>query len=159
MQTLNLSPEPEKTPEADYETVSRIKNGANWFYWIGGISLVNSLILLFGGNWNFFAGLGLTQIVDAIALNVSETDGFSIAKIIALLLDSAIVGIFIGCGFFAGKLQIWAFIVGMVLYALDGILILVLGSYLAAGFHVFVLFMIFRGLKAARELYAAKLVI
>ena len=156
MGTLNLSPEPEqeKIIADNYELINQVKSGANWFYWIAGLSLVNSLIFFFGGNWSFFAGLGITQILDAIVDQVSGHGEFSVIKIIVLAVDLIIAAIFVLCGLWAGKLQIWAFIVGMVLYFLDGILLLLLGAYFPAGFHVFALYMIFRGLSAAQQVNA-----
>ena len=41
---------------------SAFLSGANWFFWIAGLSLVNSLIILFSGEWSFIVGLGATQI-------------------------------------------------------------------------------------------------
>lgn len=156
MSVLNLTPEPEpeKFSKTEYETSLRAKSGANWFFWIAGLSLVNSLIVLFGGNWNFLAGLALTQIVDGITLGLSGTGDFSIILVVAFIMDLIIAGIFVLCGYFARNLQIWAFVFGMIIYALDGVLMLVFGDYLSAGFHAFALFMMFNGLMAARELKA-----
>lgn len=161
MSELNLTPEPEqeKMSRNDYDTLARMKSGAHWFFWIAGLSLVNSLIMLFGGNWSFFAGLAVTQIVDVIILQISGSGDISFILIIAFMIDLLIAGIFVLCGYFAGKLHIWAFVVGMILYALDGVIMLILGAYLPAAFHVFALFMMFKGLSAARELKAAETII
>lgn len=161
MSELNLTPEsePEKMTRYDYDTSARMKGGAHWFFWIAALSLINSLIMLFGGNWSFFAGLAVTQIVDAIVLQVSGGGDVSFILIVAFIIDLLIAGIFVLCGYFAGKLHIWAFVIGMILYALDGVIMLLLGAYLPAAFHAFALFMMFKGLSAARELKAAEAVI
>ena len=157
MQTLNLTDEP-KNPKEEYEKISRMKGGAHWFYWIAALSLINSAIFLYGGNWSFFAGLAITQLADALVYEMSgATNDFSVVKFIALAIDVMIAGLFALCGVFGSRSQISAFIVGMILYALDGVLILLLGGFLSAGFHLFALIMIFRGLMAARELNSAKL--
>ena len=158
MGTLNILPEPEQERilADDYELVSRVKRGANWFYWIAGLSLVNSLIFLFGGNWSFFAGLGITQLVDGIVDQITRSGDFSFIKIIAFVLDLIIAAVFVMCGLWSNKFQVWAFVTGMVLYLLDGLLILVLGAYLPAAFHIFALYMIFRGLSAARQINAGR---
>ncbi|MCP4560303.1 MAG: hypothetical protein GY837_07230, partial [Bosea sp.] len=36
------------------------RSGANWFYWIAGLSIANSLVILFQGEWGFVVGLGIT---------------------------------------------------------------------------------------------------
>ena len=155
MSTLNLTDEPQ-SPLQEYEKNNQVKSGANWFFWIAALSMINSAIFIFGGNWSFFAGLAVTQVADSLVVAASRNDDFSIAKIIALVMDFIIAGIFVMCGIFAGRLQSWAFIIGMVLYALDGVLALILGAYLAAGFHAFALFMIYRGFSASRHLNANK---
>lgn len=71
-----------------------------------------------------------------------------------LVLDLIVVGMFILFGVFAHKRHTWAFIVGMILYALDGLIFLIGQGWLALGFHVFVLVCLFRGFKACRELNA-----
>jgi hypothetical protein len=158
MSVLNLSPEleQEKISVNTYDLLNRTKSGANWFYWIAGLSLINSLIFFFGGNWSFFAGLGITQIIDAIVDQLTQGGGLSVIKIVAFVIDIVIAGIFVLCGLWANKFQTWAFIVGMVLYLLDGLLILILGAYLSAAFHVFALYMIFKGFSAARQINASR---
>ena len=152
MDSLNLTPEENNQAQNNYAVAAQAKSGASWFYWIAGLSLVNSAIFLFGGNWSFFAGLGATQVVDGIVDGILGNGGFSVIKLIAFAVDIVIAAIFVGCGVFANKFQIWAFVAGMVLYFLDGLLLLVLGAYLPAAFHVFALYMIYKGLAASKQL-------
>ena len=158
MSVLNLSPEPEQEKIAadNYDLLRRTKSGANWFYWIAALSLVNSIIFLFGGNVSFIAGLGITQLLDAVVDQLTRNDNFSAVKIITFAVDFIIAGIFVSCGLWSNKLEIWAFVVGMVLYVLDTVLLLLLGAYLPFAFHLFALFMIFRGFSAARQLKAVQ---
>ncbi len=46
---------------------AQLKSGASWFYWIAGLSAVNTISALSGSNWRFMFGLGITQIIDAFA--------------------------------------------------------------------------------------------
>jgi hypothetical protein len=156
MSVLNLSPEPEqeKIILENFELANQAKAGASWFYWIAALSVVNSLIFLFGGNWSFFAGLGITQIIDAIVFQLTQSETVSVIKIIGFAFDLVIAGIFVLCGLWANKLYASAFIAGMILYLFDGLLLLLIGAYFPAGFHAFALFMIFRGLSAARQIKA-----
>src|SRR2546428_11297536 len=43
------------------------RNGAQWFYWIAGLSLINAAIALAGQEWRFILGLGVTQGVQELA--------------------------------------------------------------------------------------------
>lgn len=124
--------------------VARMRSGGSWFYWIAALSLINSVAALTGGGWGFIVGLGVTQIVDEVAT----------AKAVALVANVAIAGVLIVLGVFANKGQLWAFVVGMSLYALDGVIFAMVGHWLAAGFHAFVLFCLFGGFRAARQLRA-----
>ena len=71
-----------------------------------------------------------------------------------LILDVLAAGIFVFFGVFANKRHSWAFIVGMILFALDGLLVLIRQDWLGLAFHVFALFCLFRGLQACRALNA-----
>lgn len=126
---------------------NELKNGANWFYWIAGLSAINTAITLSGSTWSFIAGLGITQIFDAVAHNMG-----GVGMVIALMLNAFVAAMFILFGVFANKRQKWAFLVGMSFYALDGLLWLLSGTILGLAFHAFALFQIFRGMRAAGQL-------
>lgn len=141
--TPNTSP----VAMADPATFARLKSGASWFYWIAGLSLINSISAFSGSTWRFIVGLGVTQAFDGLAVEFGGA-----GKAIVLLLDLLAAGIFILFGVFATKRHQWAFIVGMILFGLDGLIFLLVQDWLGVGFHVFVLYCLFRGLKACREL-------
>ena len=134
----------------------RLHSGANWFYWIAGLSLVNSIIILTNGSWSFIIGLSVTQIVDGLAAGIAEeaASGGMAIKSVAFGVDCFVAGIVALFALLAGRRHGWAFIVGMVLYALDGLVFLLFGDFLSAGFHAFALFGIFSGYRALRELDA-----
>ena len=126
---------------------TQVKTGANWFYWIAGLSLVNTIAALSGSDWRFILGLGLTQFVDAVATQVG-----GVGKIAALVIDFFIAGIFIVFGVFAGKAMKWAFIVGMTLFALDTLLCVLVQAWLSVAFHAYAMWAIWRGYSAIGEL-------
>ena len=122
------------------------RSGALWFYWVAGLSLVNSLASLSGQHWRFILGLGITQVADALAAYSGR--GFGAVA----LMDAITVGGFALLGRFAMRGQVWAFAVGAVVYALDGLIFLGLRDWIGVAFHVFVLVMTVRGLDAACRL-------
>ena len=124
----------------------RRRSGARWFYWVAGLSLVNSLASLAGQKWRFVLGLGITQLADALAAHSGR--GFEVVAV----LDAVIVASFVLLGRFALQGRVWAFGVGAAIYALDGLIFLVLRDWVGVAFHVFVLVMTVRGLDAARRL-------
>lgn len=137
--------------EPSPETLAQLKGGANWFYWIAGLSLVNSAIFAFGGDVSFIAGLAVTQIIDAVATQFGG-DGFSAIKVVALILDLIVFIVFALIGYYANKAINFVFIAGMLIYLIDGVIWLLLESFLGFGFHIFALIMIFRGFMASREI-------
>lgn len=133
----------------DAATLAQLKSGASWFYWVAGLSLVNSVVAFTGSDWRFILGLGITQIFDALGNEIATA-----GKIVALVLDLIAAGIFVLFGVFANKGHLWAFITGMVLFALDGLIFLLAQDWVGVGFHVFVLYCLFRGVQACRRLKA-----
>jgi hypothetical protein len=122
-------------------------HGGGWFYWIAGLSLVNSAVIAAGGDVNFIFGLGITLVFDAVAAQMGSS-----AAAVALVLNTLIAGVFVVCGSLARGRKQWAFVAGMLLYALDGLLFVVPGLWLNVGAHVFALVLIYNGWAAARKL-------
>ncbi len=135
-----------------------LKSGANWFYWIAGLSLVNSVIQLFEGNRSFVVGLGITQIVDALAQavagGVGPGLGSTLVRAIALFIDLIIGGLFVLLGWQGSKKKAWAFALGIVFYLFDSLVFLLVRDWLSLAFHVFALICIFSGYSALRKLRA-----
>ena len=129
------------------ELEKRLKSGGSWFYWIAGLSLVNSIAAFTGSEYGFIVGLSITQVIDRLMQSAGGN-----ARVIVLVLDIIAAGIFVLFGVFACKRQVWAFVVGMVLYAGDTLLTMILGLWLGVAFHAWVLFSLFIGLKAAMQL-------
>ena len=128
----------------------RIRSGAGWFFFIGAFSLVNSIVVMSGNNWRFVIGLGITDIITAF----SSTLG-SAGMAVGLGLDLLVLGLFAMFGIFARKKHSWSFIAGMVCYALDGGLLLLLGAQtMNLVFHGLGLFFMFTGLQANMKLKA-----
>lgn len=133
------------------ELTQSYKSGANWFYWIAGLTLLTSVIGLTGGEWRFFLSLGTTQIIDAIAYGAASELGEA-TKVIAIVLDIFITAMFVAFGVLANKRLFWAYIVGMVVFFMDGLVSLAIFDWLGAGMHVLALFFMFRGYQAGRQL-------
>jgi hypothetical protein len=119
-----------------------VKAAAGWFLWIGGLSVVNSIAGLAGGGVHFIVGLGITQVVDALAHQIGSS-----GLVLDIIINGFVVGIFVLFWKFASKGQSWAFMVGMILYALDGLLLLMFKDIFSVAFHAYALFRIYTGMK------------
>jgi hypothetical protein len=132
------------------------KNGANWFYWIAGFSLVNSFIMLVGGGTIFVMGLAATLIVDGFSAEAAQQApaAATVIKVIAFALNVVVALFVCGFGWLAGKRYQPLFAVGMVLYLLDGLLFLMFGHMMAAAFHAYGLYCMWSGFRAYSQLAA-----
>ncbi|MBC8001323.1 MAG: DUF4339 domain-containing protein [Opitutaceae bacterium] len=126
------------------------RSGAQWFFWIAALSVINTISAFSGGSFGFVIGLGVTQAIARQAVN-----GESSGKLIALILNLIAVGFFVFIGVFARRRQAWAFLAGMVLYALDGLIFLLVKDWLGVGFHAFALWCIWMGFQANQKLNRA----
>jgi hypothetical protein len=129
----------------------RSKSGARWFFWIAGLSIITSIVSLFGGGFAFFLSLGTTQVIDGLAKGLSQELGDA-ARIVGLTLDILMAGVFVLFGWFALKRHLWSFVAGMILFMLDALLLLAFQIWISFAFHLLVLFWIFKGYQAARQL-------
>lgn len=136
---------------ADPVKYSHMRSGASWFYWIAGLSLINSIAAFAGQSFRFIFGLGITQFLDAAASGMGSS-----GPLIALVLDLVAAGIFVLLGFFSHKGHRWAFIVGILLFALDTLLLVIALAvaqiWLDVALHVVVLLLLIRGLAACWKL-------
>lgn len=126
-----------------------MQSGARWFYWVAGLSLINAIAAAAQSNWSFLAGLGVTQFISALASLLSKDMGdSSVVMVIAFILNLLVAGFFVFLGVFAYKGHTWAFIVGLVIYALDALTFLVAQLWFPLAFHAFVIYCLYRGLAA-----------
>lgn len=133
-------PEPSQAPEVDPQAVPPlIQSSARWFWWIAGLSLVNSLMSQSGSGTSFVMGLGLTAVLDAILVH---------QKYLNLILDVMVVGLFVIFGYQARLGKLWALGLGIVLYALDTLIYVFAKDWMPVAFHGLALFFLFKGAMA-----------
>jgi hypothetical protein len=125
------------------------RSGAGWFYWIAGLSLINSALTLFGPGGGFVIGLGITQVFDVLGSGMGGA-----GRAVVMVLDLLAAGLFVLFGAFAARRHAWAFVLGMILYSLDALIFVHFRLWFSVGFHVFALFCIFGGFSANQKLKA-----
>jgi hypothetical protein len=123
------------------EAQGTIRSKASWFFWIAGLSVINTILSANGGY--FIVGLAVSQVIDAIV--IEETG--SINYFISLFAPT----IFALIGYFAFNLNRWAFIAGAILYLLDSLIYLYAQEWFAAAFHLFVLYKLYQGYRTITE--------
>ncbi|HEX5445042.1 MAG TPA: hypothetical protein VFW87_14485 [Pirellulales bacterium] len=116
--------------------------------------MVNTAILLSGGDRNFVIGLGIASIMAALGVDAAQAnpEAAMIIKGVALVFCLLASGVFAGFGVLARYRHTWAFVLGMTLYAFDALIYLLAPDLMSFGFHIFALFCLWNGLKACRAL-------
>jgi len=118
-----------------------VLSAARWFWWIAALSLVNTGLFFGGSDTNFVIGLGLTTLSNVI-----------LAKNIAAALAAVVVtvGFYFVIGLMAQKERLWAFYVGLVVYALDALIYVKFDDWLPVAFHAFAIYSIGKGVMRIR---------
>jgi hypothetical protein len=140
--TGSVSPSTAAMVEQKLRAEQVVKNGAGWFLAIAGLSILNSVLTMSGTNFHFIFGLGVTEIVDAIGRQSGST-----GSALGLVVNVFIAGLFLLFWNFARKGEKWAFLVGMALYAIDGLILVPFKDFLGVAFHAYALFRIYHGMQ------------
>jgi hypothetical protein len=125
--------------------LTRISTGPACFYWIAALTLLNSIVVISGRSLHFAIGLGSTAGIDVKAKELG-----TIGAVLDLLISGTIAGIFALLGNLAGKRIRWAFLAGMVLYGIDGLICLAANDILGASLHAYTIFAISRGMTTPK---------
>lgn len=157
-QTPAANPPPVSPLELKLKLQNRLRSGASWFYWIAVLSVINSILMAASSRISFIFGLGVTQIIDALASLLGQDlglDSVNTVRVFGWVMNLIIVGIFALFGLFANKRKRWAFYVGMLLYGLDALATLFVWDQpdlLSFAFHLIVIWGLVGGLRAAAQL-------
>ena len=142
-QTIMIEVDPVKL-----ELLNARKSGASWLYTVGLFAIINSALTFMEMNLRFIFGLGFADIAAAVA-HYSDSSGLKVVAI-GVALSAAVI--FYGLGNCARKGASWAFLLGMALYAADGLLWVLAENWLEVGCHAFAIFMMLQGLRASNQL-------
>ena len=122
------------------------RNGANWFYWIAGLSAFSCLLILIGSPYISALTLGCTEFLVAIGQEIPE------AAIAAAIAGVLIIGVYVLLGYLSNKGYRWAYIVGIILLLLDTLLLLWAQDFFGVAFHALVLYYLIVGVIASFKL-------
>jgi hypothetical protein len=120
-----------------------IRSSAGWFFWIAGASIVNTLLMIFAVNLMFVVGLAIPLLASALAQDSSMA-----MNVIAFVVTVIMAGLFVFFGIYARRRHVWAFILGIILYAIDGILFVLIRDWMSIVFHVLALVYLSMGVQS-----------
>lgn len=132
---------------------AKILRGANWFYWIAGLSLVNLVAAATGMNFRFVIGLGISEGLAGFAQDAASRGESGILMYAGCIIITAF---FAAAGWFARRPSMVAFVVGSVVFALDTLVFVMIKDWIGVAFHGWALFNLWRGIQATREFKALR---
>lgn len=122
------------------------REGANWFYWIAGLSVLSAVLMGIGSSIVSAISLGSIEFLIALASQVPEL------STVAILAGVLIIGIFAGLGFLSNKEHLWAYITGIILFLLDTALLVWVMDFIGIAIHALALYYLIVGCIALKKL-------
>lgn len=143
-----LAQAPSSAALARVALVKRVENGGRWFYWIAGLSAINFALFALGSGTGFALGTAIDWFLRGILEELADPSMAWIAHV-------GVIAFFAFLGVRATAGAQWAFIVGGLVYAVDGLIFLLVGDWLGIAVHAFALFAIGSATIALRKLHSA----
>ena len=149
-----VSLQADQTAQEIVKLNQQAKNSSRSFYWIAGLSFINSLITAFGGEFYLVMGLASTLFVDYLAVGMGQSapEAVVVFKVVALVVSVIASGVFALFGFLAEKGKRWAYVFGMVFYGVDALIMLALQEWKGLLVHLYFMWVLFSGLRALNQL-------
>ena len=131
----------------------RLKNRLSWFYWIPGLSLVNMILVIAGLKFRFIFGLGITEFINLVFLDLAKSLGFPFF-VLVILLNILIFSVYGGLAVFGSKKNRTVILSGIIFYSFDILFLVFLADWLGILFHIFVLSFLINGYETINKIKA-----
>ena len=139
----------------------RINRGANWILWIVGISLVNTMLVLFKSDVFLNLGLGITFIFDHVfhsKIQGGDDVSQGILNLINIILDFLIYSVFLLMWYISARKYIkWGLVVAAILFLLDSLIFIMVGEFIPVIIHGIAIMYIWFGFSAFKDVEIKKL--
>jgi hypothetical protein len=141
------------------EVREKAAKAAGWFIAVMAFSVINSALTLMGADLSFVIGLGTTMMADGIMI-AALNDLLAINRLIGIVVSLLLYTIG-----FVPMFIVWkrskngskrAYLLGMVLYLIDGFIFVAVGDLVGIGFHAFFLFSMWGGYQFIKKLEEAR---
>lgn len=123
----------------------RVRNGGRWFYWIAGLSAVNFVFFFMGSSTGFALGTTIDWVLQGIIEELADPSVAWIGHVVVIAFFA-----FLGVRATAGAQ--WAFILGGLVYTIDGLILLLFGDWIGIVVHGIALFAIVSAIVSLRKL-------
>lgn len=126
---------------------ARMRAGADWFFWIAALALLEAYLGRSGVVTEGAFGLGMTGLVERTAAPWTAA-----AQPMPLLAELVLPLFYVLLGLLARRGRRWAFAAGIGVYAVDAALVLLAAALVGLALHLVVLGLLAMGFVAARQL-------
>ncbi|HEY7797336.1 MAG TPA: hypothetical protein VIA80_01120 [Hyphomonadaceae bacterium] len=117
-----------------------VVSAARWFWWIAGLSLVNTVLFYMKSDTSFVIGLGLTTVASVF-----------FQMTVALVFIVATLAFYAYIGYVAQRGVAWAFYIGLAVYVFDALIFVYFEDWMSVAFHGLAIFFIMKGVMQLRE--------
>mgnify|MGYP003482528543 CR=1 FL=1 len=119
--------------------------------------MINSILFIF--NYGFYGSLAITTIVTYIAVSIADSvNGGTTANFIingvGFFINMLIAGVVAGFGYLSSKGHGWAYVIGMIAYTIDALIMIWLGDWIEVLVHLYALFLLWKGWSSLRKIKA-----
>jgi magnesium-transporting ATPase (P-type) len=139
-------------PKSIEQLEQTVKGSASWCFWIAALTGINAVLTASGSDSGFAVG----TVVAQVAMVFSKASGSTAVQVVALMFNVATIAYFVVAGLFARKGHRWAFVVAILGYTVDSLLLIIAPSAIAIGFHLWALFALGVGWVSAGALRKAR---
>ncbi|BCM93918.1 hypothetical protein IAD21_05813 [Abditibacteriota bacterium] len=156
-----IGPQDPASLEANEGLAALVKThsrGANWFFWIVGLSLVNAFLISGGSDKVMAIGANATLIMDYIAKEEIAKSASMAGTLrgVEVIFDVLVLGFYAFCGLMAVRGRVWGFYVGMTVFALDTIVSVISVDVIGGLLHAWALFCMWQGVSALKQIHALR---
>jgi hypothetical protein len=131
---------------AQQDVKEQLLSTAKWFYIIAALSVINTFLTIYNKDSAFSFGLGITQMVDGVILEILGE-----YSVVGWCVNILITGSFVLLGYLFTKGHTWALVAGMIFYTLDGAIFGIFQLWIPLAIHLFVLYKLYTGFEKLKD--------
>ena len=124
-----------------------ISGGTSWFLWIGIISALNVVTVIFRSKISFMFGLGFNYTIMGAFDGIRRASGIDLMPL-SFFLAFVVSGIFILIWKKSKQKNKNYYLTGLIIYGIDTVFSLLIKDWYSFGFHLFALLGLYAGYKA-----------
>jgi len=131
----------------EYQT--KVNKSAGWFFFIAGLSIVNTVLVHTEQSLSFVIGLTITQFIDGFGIGIADAvDNEAITPWLPYLFSAISICVsltFVLFGWFGRKCMRGAYLFGIILYLMDSLLLVLYPTFMSVIFHIIAVIALFQG--------------